>query len=472
MILKNGNVLQYNDLEISFKKTDIQLKDGIICKIDSSIIPTPGEQSIDLKGDFLFPGMVNSHYHSYTNILRGTSLGEPLEIWSHDTVSLGRALDKEDMKISTELGICEMLRSGVTSCVDHLPHLNTAATAAEVYKSSGFKVGLAPMLHNIKDSDLLYGYNINKNNEQSKNAFPTVREYVDYYEDFIDRFHRPDKNLQVMVGINSPQRSDSELLKACSEISHRFNLQIHSHLLETKWQRISADCGLPPLKIMDQFDLIGEKTSFAHCLWLNNEELDLISEKKAIVVSNPTSNAFLGNRVFPLEEFIKRDITIALGSDGVNCGTNNNMNEILRFFLLMQRSQESDYKKWIGIKDGYDMVTINGSKVLNFPIASGQIKVNYGADIVIVDKDSFLNILDRSIPIQMIFHPFNTSVKHVIINGEFIMKDKTILSIDEEELRERLHERKAQLESSLSSALQSASIEKKKTLEIYKKINW
>lgn len=466
MILKNGNLLINNELGLSFEKSDLKIRGGIILEIASSLIPEIDEECIDLKGDFILPGMVNSHYHSYTNILRGTSFGEPLEIWSHDTVSLGGSLEAEDMEISTSLGICEMLRAGVTSCVDHLPHLKTASNAAEVYKASGFKVGLAPMIHNIKDQDLLYGY-IKEDNKN--NPFPSIDEYKDYYEDFISKFHNPHSNTQVMLGINSPQRADRELLKACSDIAHKFDLQIHSHLLESKWQSISTE-GISPLRKMDEFGLVGENTSLAHCLWLNPNELDLIRDRKAMAVSNPTSNAFLGNRVFPLSEFVKRDIAIALGSDGVNCGTNNNLLEILRFFMLIQRTNEEDFEKWISLKNGYDMLTVNGSRVLNFQKPIGDIKKDSAADIVVIDKNSFLDILEESIPIQMIFHPFNTNVKHVIIDGNFVMKDKVILTIDENEIKDKLSIRKAYLRKKLRSALKSSVGQKKSTIETYKNI--
>ena len=467
MILKNGNVLKGNDREIYFEKSDIRIEKEIILEMAPSLIPEIDEEVLDLKGDFVLPGMVNSHYHSYTNILRGTSTGEPLEIWSHDTVALGGALDSEDMEISTSLGICEMLRAGVTSCVDHLPHLKTASKAAKVYRSSGFKVGLAPMIHNIKDSDLLYGYK--KEDANTNSPFPSVDEYMDYYEDFIDKFHHPESNTTVMLGINSPQRTSNELLEASSDLARKFDLQIHSHLLESKWQSISTG-GKSPLANMDGLGLVGGNTSLAHCLWLNDEDLDLIRDKGAKVVSNPTSNAFLGNRVFPLGEFVKRNIPIALGSDGVNCGTNNDMLHVLRFFMLIQRTRESEYEKWISLKDGYDMVTLNGSRVLNFNTPTGEIKKNHAADIVVVNKNSFLDILESTIPIQMIFHPFNRDVKHVLIDGKFVMRDRVILSIDEEEIKNRLNSRKPLLKEKFQSALTSAKAEKKDTIKIYKNI--
>lgn len=134
MLLKNGKVLVDNNSDMDFKKTDIRIDDGIIIELAENLTPTPYEECIDLNGDYVLPGMVNSHYHSYTNILRGTSFGEPLELWSVDTVALGKILTETEMALSVSLGICEMLHAGVTACVDHLPHLATSYTALKPMK--------------------------------------------------------------------------------------------------------------------------------------------------------------------------------------------------------------------------------------------------------------------------------------------------------------------------------------------------
>lgn len=465
MLLTNGKALINNDGNINFIKADIRINKNTIVELAEKLIPAPGEECIDLNGDFVLPGMVNSHYHSYTNILRGTSFGEPLELWSADTVALGRILKEREMALSVSLGICDMLRSGVTACLDHIPHLATSHITAKTYENAGFKSAIAPMLHNVSDYEILYKVNEVYHNKGLSN-FPSLRDYVDYYVGFINRFHNPKGNVKVVLGINSPQRADDELLEAASELAYKFNLSIHCHLLETRWQRLSADNDISPLFKLDKFGLLGEQTSLAHCVWMNEDELDLIAERKAIVVSNPTSNAFLGSGILPLKQHLKRNIKIALGSDGVNCGTNNNMLEILRFLLLLQRTQEVDYSQWISIKKGLEMITENGYDVLGFDKSFGGIKPNYSADLVVIDKNSFLDILDSSVLNQLVFNA-TISVKHVLINGSFAMKDGKVLVIDEEGLRKEILDIKPYFEKNIRHALDLAKEEKKPIKSIY-----
>jgi cytosine/adenosine deaminase-related metal-dependent hydrolase len=465
MILKNGRVLVQEDSNINFKKIDIRIKDNIISELSKDIIYESNEECIDLNGDYILPGLVNSHYHSYTNILKGTSFGEPLELWSFDTIALGKILSDCDMEISVLLGICEMLRSGVTACVDHLPHLATSHKAARTYENTGFRSGLAPMLHNIPDSDILYKINISKTKSGKNNIFSSTLDYIDFYTDFINNFHKPDKNIQVIVGINSPQRADDNLLEAASELAHKYDLPIHSHLLETKWQKISVDHDESPLLKMDRLNLLGNKTSLAHCIWLNNDELDLLAERNSIVVSNPTSNCFIGSGIFNAKEFLKRNIKITLGSDGLNCGTNNNMLEVLKIFLLLQRTQSS-YTNWITSNEAFKMVSQNASDILGTYNPIGQIAKNCSADLVVVDKNSFLDILDKTLPIQLIFNTSTLPVKHVMINGNMVMKDYKLVTIDEEGLRKEIEERKPYLKKAMEKALSTTYTEK----DIYRSV--
>ncbi len=459
MLLKNGKALQINEDGIVFNHIDIRIDGQIIHETGSMLIPHKNEEYIDLCGDIVLPGMVNSHYHSYTNIIRGTSWGEPLEIWSSDTVNLGSVLGGEDMELSVALGICEMLRSGVTACVDHLPHLKTAHNAAEVYSKSGFRAGLAPMLHNIRDCDFLHGMKNESSGQETKKYFPSIEEYLSFYDDFIRHFHSPEGTLKVIIGINSPQRADAELLEASSYMSDKYGLSVHCHLLETRWQQMSSDNNSIIGKL-DSFGLLKPNTSLAHCIWLNEREMDIVAQRRSMVVSNPASNLFLGSGIFPAHEYLKRDIPIALGSDGSNCGTNHNMLEILRLFLLMQRNNQNDYRLWIDSMTAYAMVTKNGSNVLNFPVPSGFIETGYAADLAIADKNSVLGITDLSLMNELIFHTPAVKMKHVLVNGRFLMKDSKITAIDEDALRNELSERKSYLAKSINKALVKASSEK------------
>lgn len=468
MILANGRRIQFHNADITFQRGDIRILNHQIAEVGTRLTPAPGETYMDLKGDYVLPGMVNSHSHSYTNLLRGTSYGEPLEIWSSDTVALGGLLSEEDMVLSTSLGICEMLHSGVTACVDHLPHLSTAAAAAAVYQSSGFRAALAPMMHNKKDSQILCGLTPPVSAVPSPSPFLPVPAYMEYYEDFIKRFHHPEGTVQVMAGINSPQRADESLLNAASDLAARHVLGIHCHLLETRWQQASArESGISPVFLMDRCGLLTQKTSLAHCVWLDDEEIALVAQRGSIPVSNPASNLFLGSGVFPLNKWMDFHVLPALGSDGVNCGTDHSMQEILRLFLLLQRGQTPDYRRWPGAADAYRMATTRGLQVLGKASSpserrdtqSSPIQTGMDADLVIIDQTSLLPVSDSAIANQLLFHN-HLQAKHVLIHGRFVLESGVVTCLDEKGLRAETVKRLPYLAGRYDEALKKAGMEK------------
>src|SRR5215470_10689896 len=112
-------------------------------------------EHVDAPDLVAIPGMVNAHHHAYANVLRGTENSLPLELWALYTVAYGRALDAETIKLAILLGAAEMIRAGVTACVDHFPHIGNAEAAYAAHRASGMRIGFAPFLHDIHDHDFL-----------------------------------------------------------------------------------------------------------------------------------------------------------------------------------------------------------------------------------------------------------------------------------------------------------------------------
>ncbi|RGY96187.1 amidohydrolase family protein [Clostridium sp. AM58-1XD] len=276
-----------------------------------------------------------------------------------------------------------------------------------------------------------------------------------------------------MTGINSPQRADDPLLGAAADLSSRYHLSVHCHLLETRWQKMSArKAGISPLEKLDRYSLLHEHTSLAHCIWMDDKELDLMAKRRAIPVSNPSSNLFLGSGVFPAGRCLERGILPALGSDGVNCASSNNMMDVLRTFLFLQRSCEPDWRRWISGADAWSMVTARGRQVLNMKSDAAEknlLSPGQPADLAVADKNSFLNISANFLPNQLLFHN-HPVFRHVMIGGKFVMKDGKITVIDEDGLGREIGERKNDLDRRFTEALRKARPDKELFARRYQEI--
>lgn len=460
MLIKGGRVFTYSQDSFSFVRKDMRVEKTKIVKIAEELSPLEEEEIVYADGMLVLPGLTNAHYHSYTNILKGTSSGEPLELWTPGTVALGGLLDREEMTLSACMGIVEMLRNGVTSCVDHIPHLPHVDSIAQAYRDTGFRAGIAPMIHDISDHFLLTGlkeYFTDPVLKKLKEYRPlTADEYSGLYENWIEKWHRPKEGVQVILGPNAPQRASAALLERMGELNKRWGLAVHTHLLESRWQRDSSDAaGEDVVEKLDKAGLLSERTSLAHSVWLSREQTERIAKAGATIVHNPASNLFLGSGKAPVQEYKKSGIRIALGSDGSNCATNHNVLELARLAALLARLDNPYYEEWLTPTELWKMATINGSWATGWKNQAGALEEGCLADIVFEKAEDMAYYPEYDYAVQMLFNLERLNPVHVMINGKFVMRDKKILSLDEAGLREELLGRSSSLRDRLQTGLEA-----------------
>ena len=392
---------------------------------------------VEAENDILIPGMVNSHYHSYTNVLKGTVNNLPLELWALYTVAYGHALEEEDLYLSALLGCIEMMKAGVTSCLDHFPHIGKSEAALSAYEESGMRVAFAPMLHDVPDEEFFQLYVPDSLKSKSKGASPT--EMKSFYRSLLSTYHKRDGRIEIQLGPNAPQRCSSEMLSMCNELSEIEGLRVHTHLLETKAQRLQGDLAYDGGIVghLDRAGLIDERLSVAHGVWLSPSEIELFQERGVTVVHNPASNLVLGSGIAPITSIT----SVALGTDGSNCGTNQNMFEAMRLTTLLHRLNQ-DYSSWFDAKDVFRMATTSGASILGKESELGRIRENELADVVLLDgMTSSLSPLND--PVSQLVHQENgQAVKSVIVNGKWTVKERKLLTIDEEKVLNQVRERR------------------------------
>ena len=460
MLIRGGTVLIREEAQWRFLKTDLRVEGGRIAAVEETIEAKSNEKVVDASGQMILPGLIDAHVHSYSNLLKGTTWGEPLELWSLGTVALGGALTAEEMALSARLGMAEMLRRGVTGCVDHIPHSFAVDAIAAEYRSAGFRAGIAPMLHDRSDHLLLKGMRerlpsrIRKELERAGGK--TTADRKEECEQWIARWHHPQETVSVLVGPNSPQRCTRELLEMAGELAQQNRLGVHAHLLETRWQRDTAQGEGDPLIWLKEAGLLGKQTALAHCVWLTDKQITLIEECGCTVVHNPTSNLFLGSGAAPVGELLAVGVPMAFGSDGSNCATNHNMLEIARTALLLQRGYEHDPQKWMPAQAVWDGLTVNGAKTLRQEGVTGQIEKGARADMVFcrMSDPAWWPEVDRVE--QMLLNLSQLDIDSVMVNGVFLMEAGNITAFDEQELLEQLREKGPQLKKKFQQALQEA----------------
>ncbi|NIK27142.1 5-methylthioadenosine/S-adenosylhomocysteine deaminase [Thalassobacillus devorans] len=424
---------------------------------------------IDAEGKLVIPGMTNAHYHSYSNLLKGTESRYPLEVWSLYTVAYGHSLSVEDIHDAVLLGAAEMIRNGITGCIDHFPHFLKSEAALEAYQESKMHVAFAPMLHDIPDHKFLQ-IDFPDRIEQKLTASqpPTPERMKHFYEGLIRRWHGKDERIHIMIGPNAPQRCSREMLRLSRELSDLYALNVHTHLLETYLQR---DYGMRTYKKgiighLDHAGLLNERLSTAHAVWLAPEEIDLLADRGVSIIHNPASNMILGSGTAPIMTYTEKDIPVSLGTDASNCGTSHNLFEMMKLALMMQRNNASEYHWWPTAHNMLEMGITQGAALL--PGKRGKIKAGYQADLVFLDKNNPVWAAVNDVHEQLVFHENGQSIESVMIKGKWVMRDRKILSFNEDEVIDRVRRRSHHRLEKSTEALRFAEEQKPFFEAIYK----
>jgi 5-methylthioadenosine/S-adenosylhomocysteine deaminase len=393
-------------------------------------------------GGILMPGLVNAHTHSYGNVLRGTENSLPLEPWALYTVAYGRSLDDEAIRLSILIGAAEMIRNGITACVDHFAHFARAQAALAAHRESGMRVGFAPMMQDLPDHRIL-GLDLPSDLQRRLEATPpqTASQVERFFRDLATETAGRDQLVTLMLGPNAPQRCSPALLDVWHRLAGELALPAHTHCLET-WPQAEAGRRAwqgGTLGEMARNRLLDAKLSIAHGIWLDAAERDLLAAHHVAIVHNPASNMMLGSGRMPLEDYLRSGVTLALGSDSANTGGRNDLFEIMRLALMMHRLA-LPLDDWPRPEQIFEMATLGGARVLGLARELGRIAPGQRADLVLLRADGAAMVAGQPDIATIVQHASADAVAAVMIGGAWVYRDGNILSFDEQAVLDRYGE--------------------------------
>ncbi|MCP3027924.1 amidohydrolase family protein [Halobacillus sp. A5] len=461
--IKNAEIVTMDEAQ-GIIKGSLLIEDGTITGIypheqeaDAPLLSAV--EVIDADWNLLIPGMSNAHYHSYSNLLKGTRSNLPLELWSLYTIAYGHSLDDEDIYLAVLLGAADMIRSGITGCIDHFPHLLRVNSALRAYEKSQMNVTIAPMIQDVSDEEFL-GFS-----DKKSNLLGDLSEIRDFFSNLFHNWHLKNEKIEIMLGPNAPQRCSQQALRLCKDLSDQFGVNVHTHLLETKIQKVIGDRTYSNgmLGHLNEAGLLNHKLSVAHAVWLDYEEMDLLKEKKVSIVHNPASNMTLGSGVAPVSRFMKDRMLVGLGSDASNCGISHRSFEMMRLSLMLSRINSRNYEEWLEPSDVFKMATRSGANIISGS-KRGKIAEGYDADLVLINRSSSSFILNEDLISQLVFYENGESVEAVMIKGAWVYWEDRILAFDEQEVIRQVQEKSSELRKKVQGALSEAE-KKKRILE-------
>jgi len=391
------------------------------------------EEVIDAGGMGVLPGLINTHSHLYQSFLRGRADEIPLVEWCEKVLypfcrmALEEALKGEEelAYFSSLLSCVEALKSGTTTIVA-MDSIIQGPTVIQALLDSGIRGIYAFQMADgwIREDIILPTKWLLK---RAENLLLSYKECRGGRIDF-------------MMGPSAPFNCSKELLNGCKELAEEHGTGIQIHVAETRYEIefMKKNFGMSSLEYLDSLKLLENDPFVAvHCVWLDKRELELLLRKGGGVSHNPESNMKLASGVAPIPEMLRRGIPVGLGTDGPASNDNMDMFEEMRTAALLHKVSTSDPSS-ISASDVLKMATNLGAKVLGIDDKVGSIEPGKRADIILVDlmKPHIQPLSD--IFKTLVYCAKGSDVNTVIVNGNVVVRDGELLTLDEEDLLRRV----------------------------------
>lgn len=418
ILLKNISYLDIEEEKI-VDKADIFIEENKIKKIGKNL-DLSADEVLDGENKLLTPGFVNAHTHLGMSYFRNYADDLALMDWLENEIwPIEAKLNAEDIYWSSMLSIIENIKSGVTSFCDMYYEMHRVGDAA-------IEAGIRGVLtRGMTDVD-------GKGEEK-------LQEFDDLYNNYHEKSNG---RIKVVPAPHAIYTCSGEFLKEIAKRSiERYDSLIHIHLSETltEVENSKKEYGMTPIEYVNSLGLLDSQTIAAHCVHITDEEIELVKDKKFFPVYNPSSNLKLASGFTPVDKLLKNNITMALGTDGDSSNNNQDFVEEMHIGGIVNKAVTMNEKAVPAIEI-LKMATINGAKALGFE-KLGLVKENYLADLTIFDLNSNSFTPRNNLISALVYSANSSDVESVICDGKFIMKNRQIVNVDEEKIRQVVNER-------------------------------
>ncbi len=371
----------------------------------------------DGRHKILMPPFVNSHTHLAMTLMRNRADDQPLHEWLFNTIfPLEAEMRPIDLANGTLLGIAEMIRSGTGACAN-MYVMHEDAMDTEIAGETGIKL-----------NTVISG----GSRKAGTDRFEPDKAYFDHiFGKYNESF---DQRVRCGILIHSIYLYDKEFYPVLIDMALKSKTFIHTHLAETKKE--VDDCkntyGMTPAAAMEKFGIFDVPVIAAHCVYLNDEDISILAEKKVNVAHNPVSNLKLGSGIADIRRITDSGINVCIGTDGPASNNNLDMVQDMRIAAYLAKGTACDPQA-VTAGEIIRMATINGMEALGFS-QTGKIKKGWKADLQIIDTDNE-HMSPVGEPLSAVVYSMKSSdVESLMIDGRILMDHRTLTTIDIEKV--------------------------------------
>lgn len=436
IILTGASVITMDEEYKVYYPGAVAIKDDCIVAVglaDEIAGQFKGEESIDCTDQVIIPGLVNAHTHVPMTLLRGLNDDLRLDVWLGYLMPLEREfVTPEFVDLGTRVACAEMIRSGVTAFADMYYYENAVAEAtAEI----GMRALLGQTIMMFPAPDA----------ESFEDGLILCRRMI---ERWIDH-----PLIQPAVSPHAWYTATPELLRACADLARGFDVPIHTHISETalEVENCKNDHNMPVVPWNAQNGILQTKLLAAHCVHIDRGEMYDLEKAGAGVAHCPTSNLKLSSGIAQVGQMLEMGLNVGVGTDGPASNNDLDMFEEMRLAALLAKTKSND-PTVLPARQALEMATISGARALHMADVTGSLEVGKRADIAIVDATRIHNWPhfhnhEEAIYSRLVYATKSTDVAHVICNGQWLMRDRHLLTVDQELIKKQAAEVAAQIDA-------------------------
>ncbi|HEX3559695.1 MAG TPA: amidohydrolase [Pyrinomonadaceae bacterium] len=441
--LKRADLIVSGGTVVTMDKDRRVIEDGAVAVAGGRIVAV-GKRSdvvsqyaarevVDATGRAVIPGLINGHTHVPMTLFRGIADDLDLQEWLTKYIFPAEAknVTEEFVRAGTQLGLAEMIRGGTTTYCDMYYFEDAVADETE-------RAGVRGLL-----GETVIDFPVPDNK--------TWGEAMRYTDNFVRKW-KGRALITPAIAPHAPYTVSEAHLREVKAFSERTGAPVVTHVAETRKEvaDITRDHGASPVQYLARIGFLGPRDIFAHTVHLTDAEINLLKENGVGAVHNPQSNMKLGSGIAPVPQMLRAGVAVGLGTDGAASNNDLDMWEEMDTAAKLAKVATFD-PKVLSAEEALAMATIGGARALHMDSDIGSLEAGKMGDIVIVDLDSLHQTPRYNIYSHLVYATKASDVHTVVIEGRIVMRDRRLLTLDEELIKQKARAIRERVSRSLSA---------------------
>lgn len=401
---------------------DVYIEDNLIRKIGKRITGKAADKTIDCTGKTVIPGFVQTHIHLCQTLFRGMAEEAELLVWLRERVWPLEAMHTPETLYTTALlGIAELVRSG-TTCILDMGTVNHTSSVFEAVKSSGIRATVGNAMMDTGDG---IPAGLKQETEWC------IRTSMDLFKAW---HNTVDQRIRYAFTPRFALSCSQELIRKAVYFAKENGVVIHTHASENYNETNivkTLSGGKGNVEYLHSLGVLTNKTVLAHCVWLNDNEYNLLNSTGASVAHCPSSNLKLGSGIASTRRMKDAGINVTIGTDGAPC--NNNLNVLTELRIAGLLARYKDITHILSSREVMELATVNGAKALGIANEVGSIEVGKHADVVVLNlnKPNTVPYRVEDVYSAIVYSAGAENVDTTIIDGKVVYNNGKVLTINE-----------------------------------------